>query len=151
VFVLPAVVMILVFSIFPLIASAILALSRVRLRPGGYNITFAGLANFRKQLFGSEQFHFLGTFAPISPLGWIVTLAVGALLGWWLYQYLRGGVRIFGLIGRMVTAAVLFGLTLLFVATLLSGTQFGTLGGSPCCARSRSAAAPSFASCSSCR
>ena len=34
-FIMPAVIMILVFSIFPLIASAILALSRVRLRAGG--------------------------------------------------------------------------------------------------------------------
>ncbi len=127
-FILPAVLMILVFSIFPLIASAILALSRVRLRAGGYNITFVGLANFEKQLFGSEQFHFLGTFAPISPLGWVVTIAVGALLGWWLVRYLRGPIWIFGLIGRMITAAVLFGLTLLFAATLFSGTQFGTLG-----------------------
>jgi multiple sugar transport system permease protein len=127
-FILPAVLMILVFSIFPLIASAILALSRVRLRAGGYTITFVGLDNFEKQLFGSEQFHFLGTFAPISPIGWTVTIAVGALLGWWLVRYLRGPIWIPGLIGRMITAAVLFCLTLLFAATLFSGTQFGTLG-----------------------
>jgi multiple sugar transport system permease protein len=127
-FILPAVLMILVFSIFPLIASAILALSRVRLRAGGYTISFAGFANFEKQLFGSEQFHFLGTFQTISPLGWAVTIAVGALLAWWLVRCLRGGVRILGLIGRMITAAVLLGLTLLFAATLFSGSQFGTLG-----------------------
>lgn len=128
VFILPAVLMILVFSIFPLIASAILALSRVRLRAGGYNITFVGLANFEKQLFGSEQFHFLGTFTTISRLGWAVTIAVGALLAWWLISYLRGPVWIPGLIGRMITAAVLFGLALLFAATLFSGSQFGALG-----------------------
>ena len=127
-FILPAVLMILVFSIFPLIASAILALSRVRLRAGGYNITFVGLANFEKQLFGSEQFHFLGTFATISPIGWVATIGVGALLVWWLISYLRGPIWIPGLIGRMITAAVLLGLTLLFAATLFSGTQFGTLG-----------------------
>jgi multiple sugar transport system permease protein len=127
-FILPAVLMILVFSIFPLIASAILALSRVRLRAGGYTITFVGLDNFEKQLFGSEQFHFLGTFATISPLGWGVTIVVGGLLAWWLVRYLSGPIWIPGLIGRMVTAAVLFGLTLLFAATLFSGTQFGTLG-----------------------
>ena len=76
--------MILVFSIFPLIASAILALSHIRLRAGGYNIRFVGLANFAKQFFGSEQFHFLGTFTTISPLGWTVVVAAGALLAWWL-------------------------------------------------------------------
>ena len=127
-FIMPAVIMILVFSIFPLIASAVLALSRVRLRAGGYDVSFVGLAKFEKQLFGSAQFHFLGTFAGISPLGWAVTLAVGALLVWWLVRYLRGTVWLPGLIGRMITAAVLFGLALLFGATWLSGTQFGTLG-----------------------
>jgi multiple sugar transport system permease protein len=120
--------MILVFSIFPLIASAILALSNVRLKAGGYNIRFVGLANFEKQLFGSEQFHFLGTFGTISAWGWAVTMAVGALLLWWLLRYLRGPVWIPGLIGRLITAAMLFGLALLFGATLFSGTQFGTLG-----------------------
>ena len=64
--------MILVFSVFPTIASAILALSRVKLRAGAYSITFSGLANFNKQLFGSEQFHFLGNLAAIAPFGWAV-------------------------------------------------------------------------------
>jgi multiple sugar transport system permease protein len=127
-FIMPAVLMILVFSIFPLIASAVLALSRVRLRAGGYDIRFAGLANFEKQFFGSEQFHFLGTFGGIRPLGWAVTLAAGLLLLWWLVRYLRGPVWVPGLIGRLITAAVLFGIALLFGATLFSGTQFGTLG-----------------------
>ena len=68
----PAVIMILVFSIFPLIASAILALSNVRLKAGGYNIRFVGLANFEKQLFGSEQFHFLGIFDGDQPAGLVV-------------------------------------------------------------------------------
>ena len=127
-FVAPAVIVILVFSIFPLIASAILALSQVRLRAGGYTIRFVGFANFEKQLFGSEQFHFLGTFETISPLGWAFTIAVGALLVWWLVRYLRGPIWLPGLLGRIITAAMLFGLALLFGATLFSGTQFGTLG-----------------------
>jgi len=127
-FIMPAVIMILVFSLFPLIASAVLALSRVRLRAGGYDVSFVGLANFEKQLFGSEQFHFLGTFDGISPLGWAFTGAVGLVLLWWLVRYLRGRVWLPGLVGRLITAAVLFGLALLFGATWLSGTQFGTLG-----------------------
>jgi multiple sugar transport system permease protein len=127
-FIMPAVIMILVFSIFPLIASAILALSRVRLRAGGYDIRFVGLANFEKQFFGSEQFHFLGIFDGISPLGWSFTIAAGALLVWWLIGYLRGPIWIPGLIGRLITAALLFSLALLAGATLFSGTQFGTLG-----------------------
>ena len=80
----PAVVMILIFSIFPLIVSLILAVSRTRLRAGGYDIRYVGFRNFDKQLFGSEQFHFLGTFKGVSPLGWVVTLTAAALLLWWL-------------------------------------------------------------------
>lgn len=127
-FIMPAVIIILIFSIFPLIASAILALSRVRLKAGGYNIRFVGFQNFEKQIFGSEQFHFLGTFKGMSLLGWGVTMIVGALLVWWLLTYCRGKVWVPGLIGRMITASVLFGITFLYAATFFSGTQFGTLG-----------------------
>ena len=129
IFIWPAVIMILIFSIFPLIASAILALSRVRLGAGGYQLRFVGLRNFEKQIFGSEQFHFLGTFTTISALGWILIVAVGALLVWWLVRYLRAGsIWVPGLIGRLITASVLFGIAMMFAATLLSGNRFGTLG-----------------------
>ena len=102
-FIMPAVIMILVFSIFPLIASAILALSRMRLRAGGYQIRFVGFANFKKQILGSEQFHFLGTFGSFSLLAWAFTIGVAALLLWWLLRYLRGPVWWLGLIGRLIT------------------------------------------------
>ncbi len=127
-FIMPAVIMILVFSIFPLIASLILSLSRVRLRAGGYNVRFVGLRNFERQIFGSEQFHFLGTFTSISPLGWLFAIAVAALLIWWLVRCFRGSVSLLGFIGRLITAGMIFGLSLMFAATLLSGNQFGTLG-----------------------
>ncbi|MBV6658361.1 MAG: sugar ABC transporter permease, partial [Devosiaceae bacterium] len=51
-FLTPAVVLILVFSIFPLVASLILAFSRIRLTSGGFQVRFAGWRNFDKQLFG---------------------------------------------------------------------------------------------------
>ena len=130
-FIMPAVVMILVFSIFPLVATFILSLSRVRLRAGGYRIRYVGADNYEKQLFGSEQWHFLGTFEGIGALGWIVIAAAAVLLGWWLVRYLRGRggpVTVAGTIGRLVTASVLFGLALMFGATLFSGAQIGTLG-----------------------
>jgi multiple sugar transport system permease protein len=120
--------MILVFSIFPLIASAVLAVSRVRLQAGGYSVRFVGFANFRKQLFGSEQIHFLGNLGAISPLGWAVALAVGGLLLWWLIGYLRGPIKVMGLLGRLLTAATLFGVALMSAATMFSGRPFGSLG-----------------------
>jgi multiple sugar transport system permease protein len=127
-FIMPAVLMILVFSIFPLIASALLALSRVRLQSGGYTIKFVGLLNFKKQLFGSEQFHLFGNFGPISPLGWAAIAVAGALVLWWMIRYLRGPVQVIGLIGRLLTVSAILGLTLLFATTLLSDRQFGSLG-----------------------
>ena len=127
-FIAPAVFMILIFSVFPTIASLVLAFSRMRLGGRSYTITFVGLQNFRKQFFGSEQFHFLGTFTTIRPLGWAVTGIVAALLLWWLYRYASTGFKIIGFVGRLISASLAFALALLFSATLFSGNSFGTLG-----------------------
>jgi multiple sugar transport system permease protein len=128
IFIFPAVILILVFSIYPLVASLVLALSRLRLRGGSYDLRWVGFDNFHKQIFGSEQFHFLGTLGPISPLGWAATLVGGILLAWWLARYARADFSLLGFVGRLITAGLAFGVVLLFAATLLSGRQFGTLG-----------------------
>lgn len=127
-FITPAVVMILIFSIFPLVASLILAFSRVRLRGGSYEVNFVGWRNFEKQFFGSEQFHFLGTFTTISVLGWVIIAATAAGLIWWLYRYARTAFTAIGLLGRLITTGVTFGIVMMFAATLFSGNSFGTLG-----------------------
>ena len=127
-FITPAVVMILVFSIFPLVASLIIAFSRFRLRGGSYSVRFVGFQNFEKQLFGSEQFHFLGTFTTISVLGWVVALSVSAAILWWLVGYVRSAFTVVGFIGRLITASFAIGITFMFAATTLSGNPFGTLG-----------------------
>ena len=62
-FILPAVLLILAFSLFPLIISAWLALSRFKLVAGGFSIRYIGVLNFKKMITGSQQFHLLGTFA----------------------------------------------------------------------------------------
>ena len=82
-FLAPAVTLILIFSIFPLVASLILAFSRIRFSGGGFKIRNAGWRNFEKQFFGSEQFHLIGTFNQISILGWIFGLTVTGLMVWW--------------------------------------------------------------------
>jgi multiple sugar transport system permease protein len=128
-FVLPAVLVILAFSIFPLLVSAYLALSRFQLVAGGYRLRFIGWLNFKKLLFGSEQFHFLGVFAPIPWYGWLL-LAAGA---WFpvhrLWAYLRGGrITVAGLLGRLIGVALLGAILLLFAATVGPGGQFGSLG-----------------------
>jgi len=127
-FITPAVLLILVFSIFPLVASLIIAFSRIRLRAGGYQVRWVGFKNFEKLLFGSEQFHVLGTFKGMSVLGHGVAIVSALLIVWWLYRYCHRQFWWLGFLGRLLSAVVGFGIVLLFCATLLSGHQFGTLG-----------------------
>ncbi len=127
-FIMPAVLMILVFSIFPLVASLIIAFSRIRLRGGGYQVRFVGWKNFEKQIFGSEQFHFLGTFTQMSVVGWMVGLSVTGLILWWMYKYVTTQFTVVGFIGRLITASVTIAIAFMFAATFFSGNPFGTLG-----------------------
>ncbi len=127
IFLWPAVVLILVFSIFPLVASLVIAFSRIRLSGGGFQVRFVGWRNFDKQLFGSEQFHFLGTFGPLSLMGWVFGLAVTAGVIWWIAAYLRAGPTFIGTLGRLFPWGLVLGLGWLLSYTALSGRPFGTL------------------------
>lgn len=128
IFLWPAVIMILIFSIFPLIASAIMALSRIRFRGGGYNVRFVWFQNFEKQLFGSEQFHFLGTFAGMSILGWLVAALTTVGIAVWIVSYIRSSFTVIGFVGRLITWGFTLGVGWMLAATLFSGHPFGTLG-----------------------
>lgn len=128
IFIWPAVIMILVFSIFPLVASFIMALSRFRLRGGSYQVRFVWFQNFEKQIFGSEQFHFLGTFKGMGLLGWIVALLVTGVVVWWIVRYLRTSFTVIGFVGRLFTWGLVLGVGWLMAATFFSGHPFGTLG-----------------------
>ena len=126
-FITPAVFLILVFSVFPLIASLVISFTRVRPRAGGYNMRFVGFKNFKKIFFGSEQYHLLGTFEVISALGWCLILIILSLLLWWLYTYTKKDFKLIGFIGRVISATFVLSITILFSVTLLSGNNFGTL------------------------
>jgi multiple sugar transport system permease protein len=127
-FILPAVVLILGFSIFPLIASAYLALSRFKLAPGGYTLTFIGLFNFKKMITGSQQFHLLGTFGTITLLGWMIIAATTALSVWGIVRYVRSGrIGIVGIVGRLITITTALALALMFAVDLGEGGQPGTI------------------------
>src|SRR5687767_4272547 len=72
VFILPAVLALLFLSIFPLLASLYVSLARFKIARGGFTLTFVGLDNYQKLFFGSERTHFLGSFAPSTPVSWLV-------------------------------------------------------------------------------
>jgi multiple sugar transport system permease protein len=127
-FVAPAVVVVLFLSLFPLVISLYLSLSRFQLVQGGFSIRFIGLLNYRKLLFGSERDHFLGVFARPTPLAWLILAVVVGLLLVGLLRYVRGpGVTIMGLFWRIVGALGAGALAWLLVATLFTGGRPGTL------------------------
>src|ERR1051325_5936871 len=108
VFVLPAVLLILGFSIFPLVTSAYLSLMRFALGEGGYELKFVGMRNYARLFSGSQQFHFVGVFRPPGVISIAVMAGAALAIGWWLVRYLRGGQRsVIGGIGRLIAAASL--------------------------------------------
>ena len=127
-FILPAVVLILAFSIFPLIASAYLALSRFKLALGGYTLTYIGYLNFKKLFTGSQQFHLLGTFGSITPLGIVIIGATVLGFGWFLYRYFqRRRVTVLGLLGRLITVATVIAVAWMLAWDYGAGGQPGTI------------------------
>ena len=128
VFLLPAILVVLFLSIFPLIISLYLSLARFKFVKGGFEIKFAGLANYRKLQACSEKRHFLGVMADPSLVGWLVLAVVVALLLWFLVCYVRSrGASVGGLLGRVVvTVLVSLGVWYL-VGTLSSSGRPGTV------------------------
>lgn len=127
-FVLPAVLALLFLSIFPLLVSLYVSLSRFKIAKGGFELTFVGWANYQKLLFGLEQTHFLGQFAPSSPLSWVVFGGVVVALAIFLARNLSSSaVSIPGLLGRLSLVTGLGALAWMLVHTLGDGGRLGTL------------------------
>lgn len=123
--VLPAVLVVLAFAIFPLIISAYLSLSRFALAAGGFKLTFVGFDNFRRLLFGSQQYHLLGTFGAFGLVEWILAVLAAAAFLYWIIRYARSPrFSVIGMIGRLIAAAVGLGVTLLALATILAKGGF---------------------------
>src|SRR5258706_1538128 len=107
VFILPAVLVILAFSIFPLLASLYVSLSRLGFSQGGLELKFVGFDNYAKLLVGIDRAHFLGVTGPIRPLGGAVLVATYGLFAFLLYRYVRGpGRTVGGLVGRLLATGI---------------------------------------------
>ena len=127
VFIWPAVSVVLLLAVFPLILSLYLSLSRFKFVRGGFEIKFVGLANYRKLLVGSEQKHFLGVFTDPAWLGWLALILVAGGLLFFLFRYIRRPDASFlGLFWRAVASAILIALIWLAVITLSPGGRPGT-------------------------
>jgi multiple sugar transport system permease protein len=125
--VLPAVVILLGFAIFPLIISVYLSLCRFSLAAGGFKLKFVGFYNFHRLLFGAQQYHFLGTLKPLDWPEWIGFGAFLILLLVWLARYVATRFTALGFIGRLIPASLATGLVLAALATLPAGAYQGTL------------------------
>lgn len=128
VMVLPAVIVLLCFAIFPLIISAYLALSRFALAPGGFTLRFTGLANFRKLLTGSQQYHLLGSFGTPGVIRWLLLALAALLLLYGLFRYFsRGKPSVMGAIGRLIAALTVTALASVALITTAQGGVPGTV------------------------
>lgn len=126
-FIAPAVVLLLIFAIFPTFYSIVFALSRVKFTANGLRFRFVWFDNFLAQFSGNEQAHFLGRLTNISVLGWVFFAVITAATLWWFYKSFRNGASVVGLIGRFISAAMAISIAFLLGATLLSGNPWGTL------------------------
>jgi multiple sugar transport system permease protein len=128
IFLWPAVLALLFLSIFPLIVSLYLSLSRFDIAKGGFKLTFIGLTNYRKLLVGSEKTHFLGLFAPSGPLRWLIFGLVVVALALFLARYVRRGrISFGGLLGRVLLVTGLGALAWMVIHTFGPGGRLGTL------------------------
>jgi multiple sugar transport system permease protein len=125
---LPAVFILLLMAIFPLIISLYLSFSRFRFVRGGFEINFVGVRNYQKLLFGSEQRHFLGRFGEITPLGWMLLALLALAMAYLFFQYITSSRRtLFGIFMRVLTVVITGGLAWMIVSTLSGRGLPGTL------------------------
>src|SRR6267378_572764 len=128
VFILPAVLVILAFSIFPLLASLYVSLTRLSFSEGGVHLTFVGLGNYAKLVVGIDRAHFIGVTVPLTPLTAAILTVVYGGVGFLLVRYLRSpGRTALGFVGRLVTAVIGGALVWLVVDTVLTSGRPGTL------------------------
>jgi multiple sugar transport system permease protein len=125
--VLPAVIILLAFAIFPLIISVYLSLCRFALAGGSFTLTFIGLYNYRRLLFGAQQYHFLGTLKPLEWPEWLAFAAFAVIVLYWLGRYVATGFTVLGFIGRLISASLATGLVMAALATAPAGAYGGTL------------------------
>ncbi len=128
VFLMPTVLIILLLSIFPLVSSLLLSLSRINFVRGGLDIQFVGFANYEKLLLGSGQRHFIGSLQTPTLGGWMGWLLVSGLMIYWLVRYVQSRERrVVGTFFRLLATILTIGLCWIVVATLGDRGVPGTL------------------------
>jgi multiple sugar transport system permease protein len=128
IFLWPAVLALLFLSIFPLIVSFYISLSRFSIATGGFELSYVGLNNYHRLLFGREQTHFLGLFASPTWLTWLIFSWVVLALALFLVRYLRSSsLSLGGLLGRGLLVIGTAALVWMLVHTLGPAGRPGTV------------------------
>jgi multiple sugar transport system permease protein len=126
-FILPAVLVVLFLSVFPLIISLYVSLTRLQFVKSGFELTFVGLNNYAKLLVGIDHVHFLGLVAPPSLVGWLVFGAVVGGLAVQLVRYRRTKTSTSGFIWRLLGSILLAAGVWLVVHVLSPAGRPGTV------------------------
>jgi multiple sugar transport system permease protein len=117
----PTILLILFLSIFPLVASLALSLSKLSFEHGGISLDFVGFGNYSQLLFGGEQSHFLGILRPPNIVGWtIVAITAIATAAAFVRSVRSGRVRPVFLAIRLIGGVVGIAFVYLLVQTLAS-------------------------------
>jgi multiple sugar transport system permease protein len=128
IFIWPAAVVVLLLSIFPLLVSLYLSLSRMKLVKGGIEFHFVGFANYQKLLFGADQSHFLGVLGRPTLFGWLFFSIVVVWLGYSLARTItRPGFHLRQLFGSLFSLVMVGLIAWLLVSTLGADGRPGTL------------------------
>ncbi len=127
-FLMPAVLVVLFLSVFPLIVSLYISMARLKFAKGGFQLTFVGLSNYAKLVVGIDREHFLGVFANPSLIGWLAFGVVAAWLAVSIVRYLRSTqFSLGGLIGRLISAGIVAAGAWLIAHTLSPEGRPGTM------------------------
>jgi multiple sugar transport system permease protein len=119
---------VLLFSIFPLVLSLYISLVSLQFVPGGFKLAFVGLRNYANLVVGFDRPEFLGVLARPGLGGWLALALAAAAAVWWLLRYMRRpDVSVRGLAGRLVFVVVAGAGVWLLALTLGSGGRPGSL------------------------
>jgi multiple sugar transport system permease protein len=127
-FVLPAVLVVLFLSIFPLILSLYFSLIHLTFVPGGFKLNFVGLDNYARLLLGLNREETLGVPTPATLPAWIAFGIITAVAIGLLVRYAKSqGSSVSGVVGRSVVSFLLLVAAWLMVFTVFPGGRPGAL------------------------
>jgi multiple sugar transport system permease protein len=125
---LPAILLVLSLSIFPLVVSLYISMSQVAFVKRSFEITWVGFANYNRLLSGNYQREFLGRINALGIIEWIILALFTGFMVYMLYRYVTSRRRsIFGFVMRVLTIGFMGGLAWLFLATMTGDGLPGSL------------------------